>query len=94
MLISGKYKAIEDGLFGYEIIISVKETDKSYVLNLINNNSRYSPAHIDMLFAKSDRVKIDKEKSKHAIRVWSDKDFTIYPFRVGIPFWFEFLDGG
>lgn len=92
MLISGQYKATEDGMFGYEIIISVKETEKSYILNLINNNSRYSPAHIDMLFAKSNRVKIDKEKSQHAMRVWSDKDFTIYPFRAGIPFYFELID--
>lgn len=94
MLINGQYKAIKDGMFGYEIIISVKETEKSYILNLINNNSRYSPAHIDMLFKKSNRVKIDKEKSQHAMRVWSNKDFTIYPFRAGIPFWFSFVDCG
>ncbi len=92
MLISGQYKATENGMFGYEIIISVKETEKSYILNLINSNSRYSPAHMDMLFAKSNRVKIDKEKSKHAMRVWSDKDFTIYPFRTGIPFYFELAE--
>lgn len=94
MLISGKYKASEDGLFGYEIIIAVKETKKFYILNLVSNNSRYSPAHIDMLFTKSNKVKINKTKSQHTMRIWSDKDFTIYPFRAGIPFWFEFMDGG
>lgn len=92
MLISGQYKATKDGLFGYEITIDAKETEKSYILNLISNNSRYSPAHIDMLFAKSNKVKIDKEKSQHAMRVWSNNDFTIYPFRAGIPFYFELMD--
>ena len=92
MLISGQYKTTKDGMFGYEIVILVKETEKSYIFNLISNNSRYSPAHIDMLFAKSNSVKIDKEKSKHAMRVWSDKDFTIYPFRAGIPFWFNYME--
>jgi len=93
MLISGQYMATEDGMFGYEIIISVKETEKSYILTLINNNSRYSPAHIDMLFKDSNKIKIDKGKHQHAMQVWSAKDFTIYPFRAGIPFWFKFMDG-
>lgn len=93
MLISGQYKAAENGLFGYEIIISVKENARSYIFDLISNDSRYNPAHIDMIFAKSNRVKIYKEKSQHAVRIWSNKDFTIYPFRAGIPFYFELMDG-
>lgn len=32
---------------------------------------------------------IKKEKSQHSMNVWSDNDFTIYPFRAGIPFHFE-----
>lgn len=92
MLISGQYKATQDGIFGYEIIISVKETEKFYILNLISNNGRYNPAHIDMLFAKSNKVKINKIKSQHAMRIWSDKDFTIYPFQAGMPFYFELMD--
>lgn len=75
-----------------EIIIKVTETAKSYVFELIKNDMRFSPAHIDMLFKNSKKAKIAKEKSPHAIMLWSDGDFTIYPFRFGIPFWFEYIE--
>ncbi len=33
---------------------------------------------------------IRKDKpSGHAMRVWGDDNFTIYPFQVGIPFYFK-----
>lgn len=45
-----------------------------------------------MLFSKSNKVRVDKAKSQHAIRVWSDKNFTIYPLRAGIPFYFGLMN--
>ncbi len=92
MLISGQYKATKDGFFGYEIIILVEETEKSYIFNLINNNSRFSsPPQIDRLFAKSNKVTINKTNSQHTMRIWGDKQFTIFPFQSGTPYLFKFM---
>lgn len=94
MLKSGKYLAEHDNrIFDrYRIVISVKETAKSYIFELVEYVSRYSPVQIDMLFAKSKRVVISKFKGGHAMRIWSDHDFTFYPFQAGIPFYFEQIE--
>lgn len=90
-LTPGLYKAVNgDSIFDeYEITMQVKETEKSYIFQLVDFKSRYSAAHIEMLFKKSKRVVIRKDKGGHAMRVWSDHDFTIYPFQAGVPYWFE-----
>lgn len=75
----------------YKIIIKVRETEKSYIFELVEYESRYSPAQIDMLFAKSKKVIIKKHRSGHAMRIWSNHCFTIYPFQSGKPFCFELL---
>lgn len=74
------------------VIVRLKETPKSYCLTLVENTIRYSPAQIDMLFQKSDKVKISKEKSPYAFIIWMNDGFTIYPFRAGIPFGFEYVE--
>lgn len=88
----GLYKHIKDDEYfnRVKIIIEVSETAKSYIFELINNTFRYSPAHIDMMFAKSDRVIIKKEKNPHTIILGNDY-FVIYPYRAGIPFLFEYM---
>lgn len=89
----GLYKHTkDDGYFDKgTIIIGVSETAKSYIFKLIENTFRYSPAHIDMMFAKSNKVIINKEKSPHAINLGEDY-FVIYPYRAGIPFLFEYIE--
>ena len=72
-----------------EYIIKVIETDKSYFFELVKNTMRFSPAHLDMLFKKSNKVKIAKNNSPHSVKIWHDGDFTIYPYRAGIPYVFE-----
>lgn len=32
---------------------------------------------------------VESKPCRHAMRVWSDHDFTIYPFQAGVPFYFE-----
>lgn len=82
----------DDGYFDKgTIIIGVSETAKSYIFKLIENTFRYSPAHIDMMFAKSNKVIINKEKSPHVINLGEDY-FVIYPYRAGIPFLFEYIE--
>lgn len=73
-----------------EYLIKVTETEKSYTFELVENTMRFSPAHMDMLFEKSNKVKINKEKSPHAMNISGDDWFCVYPYRAGIPYVFEY----
>ena len=94
MLKPGIYVAEnDDSIYDqYKITMEVKETEKSYIFHLVEFKSRYSGAHIEMLFKNSKRVVIRKDKGGHAMRVWSDRDFTIYPYQAGIPYWFKRIE--
>ena len=47
----GRYLAEnkDDFLKAYHIVVDVKETDKSYIMQLVEFNSRYSASHISLL---------------------------------------------
>ena len=93
---------MKNGLYRYEdkdsytnrgeYIIKLKEMEKSYTFELIKNDMRFSPAHLDMLFGKSKKVKINKEETHHAINISGDDWFCIYPYRAGIPYVFEYTE--
>lgn len=93
MITNGLYKAERhEGIFDdYEVVVSVKETPKSYCFTLESIDSRYCADHIRMLFSKSNRIVIRKIGSGHAMCIWSDKDFTLYPYQAGIPYYFKFV---
>lgn len=94
MLKPGIYVA-ENGDSKYDqhkITMEVKETEKSYIFRLVEFKSRYSGAHIEMLFKNSKRVVIRKDKGGHGICIWSDSDFTLYPYQAGIPYWFKRIE--
>lgn len=95
MLKQGLYRAVNtDSIYDeYEITMQVKETENAYIFQLVDFKSRYSGAHIEMLFKKSERVVIRKDKGGHAMRVWSDHDFTFYPYQAGVPYMFEMVEG-
>ena len=92
-----------DGIYVYEqtdscgetvghIKIKVKETDKVYSFELLEDTTRYDYDQFILLFNNSNKTRINKTNhgiSRHAMKVWSDNDFTIYPFQAGIPFWFR-----
>lgn len=94
MLLPGQYIAEKTDYIwdSYRIKMEVKETEKSYIFSLIDFQSRYSGAHIAMLFSKSKRFLLRKNKGGHAIRVWNNKSFTLYPYQAGIPYLFEKID--
>ena len=75
----GRYLAEnkDDFLKAYHIVVDVKETDKSYIMQLV----------------KSKRVVLSKKRGGFAIRSWSDDSFTFYPFQAGTPYYFEKLPG-
>lgn len=91
MLKPGIYVAENDDnwLDRYKVTMEVKETEKSYIFRLLDFQSRYSAAHIEMLFRNSKRVVIKKDRGGHAMRKWSDEDFTLYPYQAGIPYYFK-----
>ncbi len=93
MLKEGIYKAVNNNSLWdmYEITIEVKETEKSFIFRLIEFESRYSGAHIEMLFKKSKRVVIQKNKGGHCMCKWSDHDFTFYPYQEGVPYYFKMV---
>lgn len=94
MLKPGIYLAENDESIwdSYKITMEVKETEKSYIFRLVEFKSRYSGAHIEMLFKNSKRVVIRKDKGGHGICIWSDSDFTLYPYQAGIPYWFKRIE--
>lgn len=51
----------------YTIKMQVRETDKSFIFELVDLQTRYSAAHIEMLFKNSKRVVLKKTKVVHAI---------------------------
>lgn len=75
------------------ITIQVKSTDKTLSFTLLENTIRYSPSAIDMLFSKSNAIKINKARSQHSISADYDDWFVMYPYRLGIPFLFERENG-
>lgn len=86
-MLSGLYKLLDQ-----PVIIQVKETEKSFLFQLMNCSRRFLNPPLDDFF-KKDKVKIVKPGGTHAIRVWSDGSFTLYPFRVGVPFVFNQYKG-
>ena len=99
MLKTGLYKAeITDNIFNaYSITMRVKETDKSYIFDLVDLQSRYSASHIRMMFQNSKHYVLRKknkigETGNHTIRKWSESDFTIYPYQAGIPYYFTLVN--
>lgn len=73
----------------YEVKMNVRETEKSYIFELVSLESRYAADHIAMLFKKSNKFVLGKNKGGHAMRVWDDTSFTIYPFQAGTPYYFK-----
>lgn len=93
MLKPGLYVAENnDGTYldRYRIVMEVKETEKSYCFKIVEYDNRYGYNHIAIMFKGKERKTIRKDKpSGHAMRVWGDDSFTIYPFQAGIPFYFR-----
>ena len=90
-MLNGIYRCVDNNhMFPeYSYTMKVKETKKTYMMKLLKNDSRFSQAHIDLMFQDKEKIAISKEKSAHAITDWGDNSFTIYPFRAGIPYLFE-----
>ena len=82
----------ENALNAYTIKMHVKETEKSYIFTLIDFESRYSAARIEMLFKNSKRFVLRKNRGGHALQIWGDDDFTFYPYQAGIPYYFKMIE--
>ena len=90
---TGEIYTTSDGrkILKYQVTIDIKVTEKSYIFNLVEIIENHGCAyHFDDLFRESKRLVIRRDKpSKHAIHTWSDGTFTLYPYRVGTPYYFK-----
>lgn len=92
MLKPGRYIAEQDGdiFHAYRYVMEVKESEKSYSFKMLETENRYADDQIETMFGGKKRIILRKDKpSRHGVKVWSDHDFTLYPYRVGVPFYFK-----
>ena len=77
MLRQGLYVAENDESIwnAYTIEMRVKETDKSYIFELVKLESRYAASHIETFFSKDKRVVLRKNKGEVPVFLyyWSHK---------------------
>lgn len=76
-----------------EIFVSVKDTKAALSLKLISNQVKYDAPQIDAMFSDRETVNINKRGSKHSYIDFRDNSFTLYPYRVGVPYYFELTEG-
>lgn len=91
MLKPGRYVAECGGdiFHAYRYVLHVKETEKSFVFTMLEKQNRYANDQIETAFGGKERLTVSKAGSRHGICVWGDSSFTIYPYRVGVPFYFR-----
>lgn len=87
--LNGKFEYLQDDDPARRILIEARETPSGYTFKLLENSTRLDYDHFILLFKNSDTARVDKKRSQHGMMLWKDGDFTIYPFRAGIPFWFR-----
>lgn len=93
MLKSGLYVSENsDSIYdAYTIKMKVKETDKTFIFELVELSSRFSAPHMKKLFQNSKRFWLRKSRGGHGLQCWDDSSFTFYPFQAGIPFVFKLV---
>ena len=75
----------------YDITVDAKETDNSYIITLVRDDSRFHDGHMAVLFDNRNKAVINKKGSRHAV-VNHEDWFVIYPDRNGVPFLFELTE--
>ena len=73
----------------YEAVIKVRETEKSFILELDELYTKYGATQLEDMFRTADKVTIRKDGSKHGLCIWDNESFTLYPYRCGVPFYFK-----
>lgn len=78
----------------YRVVIHLKETATAFHLTLEDGQFRYAAAQLEAMFERGEKQKVlvHKRGSQHAICLWSDHDFTIYPYRAGVPYHFTKIE--
>lgn len=93
MLKSGLYLAENnDSIYdAYTIKMKVKETEKTFIFELVELSSRFSAPHMKKLFQNSKRFWLRKSRGGHGIQCIGDDCFTFYPYQAGIPYAFNLV---
>ena len=73
------------------VTVDVKETAAAFTIRMVHNTGRWIDPPLDDVL-RTGKCVIKKGGSKHAMTFW-EGGFCIYPFRVGVPFAFDAVDG-
>lgn len=75
-----------------ETEIKVKENDKTITFELIGEKPFFTRGDMDTFIYNQPNKKrtIKKLNGGHAIRIWNNEKFTLYPFQSGNPYLFTY----
>lgn len=103
---TGRYICDHDwhGNHTISVTVDARETEKSYILKLVQDDSRFQDGHMSVLFGKHEngayfppkegaKAVIAKQGGAHAV-VNHDDWFVVYPNQNGVPFLFEMVKEG
>ena len=89
-MLSGLYKTSEGvGIVSYTATIKVKETEKSYIFELVNFQGHETLSGVNGLFTKSNRIVFGKNDGIHGLEECGENSFFLYLFRNGKCLLFE-----
>ena len=76
--------------YRYIIELDIVVNEKSYILTLRGLKTKYGATQIEDMFRKSKRYVFRRNKpNEHAMCVWDNTSFTLYPYRLGVPYVFN-----
>lgn len=78
-------------LDNYRVVIHLKETATAFHLTLVDGQFRYGAPQLEAVFQRGEKIRVlvhKHRRNQHAMCIWSDHDFTIYPYRAGVPYHF------
>ena len=92
---TGVYKCIFESEYSWkrgEIIILLRNLPQTLELKLLKNSVRYDAPQIDDMFRNKRIITLRKKYSPHAFNVWGEDNFTLYPYRAGVPYYFKLVN--
>ena len=72
-----------------ETLVDVKVCEKTIKFELIGEKPEFTYGDMDEFLYNNKKRIINKIKSGHAITIWSETSFTLYPFQSGNPYLFK-----
>lgn len=69
------------------VLVEMRETETSYIITPITDQpAGHFDCYLDSLWELG-RMVVKKKKGKHRMVDWGDDEYTLYPYRSGLPYW-------